>query len=113
MTFEALGASTTTMASGARLGDVDAVEQQFGSVVGNRYHQNLPHVTVDLALWPRPVILFANKARFDSLSEEQQSALRGTAKQLLTLDPRGRRSRGRIGTGHAVRRWRRPRRCRR
>ena len=49
----------------------------------NRYHHDLPHVTVDLALWPRPVILFANKARFDSLSVEQQTALRGVAKQLV------------------------------
>ena len=61
----------------------DAVEQQLGSVVGNRYHHDVPHVTVDLALWPRSVILFANKARFDSLSAEQQAALRGVAKQLL------------------------------
>jgi TRAP-type C4-dicarboxylate transport system substrate-binding protein len=83
MTFEALGASTRAIPGGSALGDVDAVEQQLGSVVGNRYHQDLPHVTVDLALWPRPVILFANKARFDSLSIEQRTALRGVAKQLL------------------------------
>ena len=83
MTFEALGATTKSLPSGSALGRADAVEQQLGSVVGNRYHQDLPHVTVDLALWPRPVILFANKARFDSLSREQQTALRGVAKQLM------------------------------
>ena len=83
MTFEALGATTKTLPSGAVLDGEDAVEQQLGSVVGNRYHKDLPHVTVDLALWPRPVILFANKARFDTLSSEQQTALRGVAKQLV------------------------------
>ena len=83
MTFEALGASTKSLPSGAVLGGEDAVEQQLGSLAGNRYHKGLPHVTVDLALWPRPVILFANEARFDSLSIEQQSALRGVTKQLL------------------------------
>ena len=99
MTFEALGASTKSLPSGGALGGADAVEQQLGSVVGNRYHQDLPHVTVDLALWPRPVILFANKARFDSLSAEQQTALRGVAEQLMALDHRSSRSRGRIGSG--------------
>ena len=84
MTFEAFGGSTKAIPAGASLGPVDAVEQQLGSIVGNRYHKELPHVTVDLALWPRPVILFANKARFDSLSREQQTALRGVAEQLLT-----------------------------
>ena len=83
MTFEALGASTKAIPGGSALGGVDAVEQQLGSVVGNRYHYDLPHVTVDLALWPRPVILFANKARFESLSVEQQTALRESTKQLV------------------------------
>ena len=83
MTFETLGATTTTLPSGAVLRREDAVEQQLGSVVGNRYQKDLPHVTVDVALWPRPMILFANKGRFDSLSAEQQAALRGAAKPLV------------------------------
>ena len=84
MTFAAFGGSTKAIPGGSALGAVDAVEQQLDSIVGNRYYKDLPHVTVDLALWPRPVILFANKARFDSLSNEQQTALRGVAKTLLT-----------------------------
>ena len=83
MTFEALGATTKSLPSGAVLGGEDAVEQQLESLAGNRYYKGLPHVTVDLALWPRPVILFANEARFDNLSSEQQSALRGVTKQIL------------------------------
>ena len=83
MTFEALGATTKSLPSGAVLGSEDAVEQQLESLAGNRYYEGLPHVTVDLALWPRPVILFANEARFDNLSSEQQSALRGVTKQIL------------------------------
>jgi hypothetical protein len=83
MTFKALGASTKAISRGGALGTVDAVEQQLGSIVGNRYHHDLRHVTVDVALWPRPVILFANKARFNSLSAEQQTALRGVTKQLV------------------------------
>jgi TRAP-type C4-dicarboxylate transport system substrate-binding protein len=88
-TFEALGASTKDIPSGGTVDGVDAVEQQLGSIVGNRYHKDLPHVTVDLALWPRPVILFANKARFDSLSRDQQTALRAAAKPLLASTTAG------------------------
>ncbi len=114
MTFEALGATTKSHAiGGAVLGGEDAVEQQLGSVVGNRYHKDLPHVTVDLALWPRPVILFANKARFDSLSSEQQTALRGVTKQLVASTTEAVEVRGRVGSGHPVRRRRRHRRGRR
>jgi TRAP-type transport system periplasmic protein len=83
LTFEALGGSTKAIPGGGALGAVDAVEQQLGSLVGNRYHEDLPHVTVDLALWPRPLILFANKARFEGLSVEQQTALRGATRQLI------------------------------
>ena len=82
-TFEALGATTKSIPGGSILSGEDAVEQQLGSVVGNRYHKELPHVTVDLALWPRPVILIANKARFDGLSVEQRAALRGVTERLL------------------------------
>ena len=71
------------MSSGGETNGLDAVEQQLGAVVSNRYHFDLPHVTVDLALWPRSVILFANKVRFDNLSADQKTALRGVSKQLL------------------------------
>jgi TRAP-type C4-dicarboxylate transport system substrate-binding protein len=84
MTFAALGAETRTLPSGGSIDGLDAVEQQLGSIVGNRYHLDLPHVTADVALWPRPVILFANKASFDRLSADQQAALRGVTKQILS-----------------------------
>jgi TRAP-type C4-dicarboxylate transport system substrate-binding protein len=82
-TMEALGASATSIPSGGGLGNAEAVEQQLAAMVGNRYHHELGHVTVDLPLWPRPLILFANKARFDSLSADQQTALRAASGGLL------------------------------
>ncbi len=113
MTFEALGATTKTLPSGAVLGGEDAVEQQLGSVVGNRYHKDLPHVTVDLALWPRPVILFANKARFDSALRRAADGAARRGEATRALDHRSGGIRGRVGVGHAVRRQRGPRRGRR
>ncbi len=84
MTYEALGATTRSMPSGAEIDGLDAVEAQLGAVAGNRYHLDVPNlaVTADVALWPRSVVLIANKARFESLSADQQTALRGVAKQL-------------------------------
>ena len=82
-TFEAMGASTLAIPSGGKLGASDAVVQQLGSLVGNRYHLDLPHVTVDVVMWPRPLILVANPARFDSLSESQRTALQAATQDLL------------------------------
>ena len=83
-TYEALGATTRSMPSGGEIDGLDAVEAQLGAVAGNRYHLDVPQmsVTVDVALWPRSVVLFANKARFESLSAEQQTALRDVVSQL-------------------------------
>ena len=85
MTFEQLGATTVSLPSGGTLGAVDALEQQLDSILGNRYHEDLPEVAVDLAVWPRPIILFANKARFDALSDEQRAGIRSAADQFASL----------------------------
>jgi TRAP-type C4-dicarboxylate transport system substrate-binding protein len=80
MTFEALGATTLLLPSGGgEVQDADAVEQQLASILGNRYHRVLPRFAVDLAFWPRPVILIANESRFSALSGEQQTGLREAA----------------------------------
>lgn len=83
-TFRALGATTVNLPAGGDLGTATAAEQQLSSLVGNRYYHDLPHVMVDAPLWPRPVILFANKVRFDRLSDAHKTALRAAAKGLLT-----------------------------
>jgi TRAP-type C4-dicarboxylate transport system substrate-binding protein len=81
MTFEGLGATTVSIPGGGALGDAVAVEQQFGSILGNRYHHDLGDVVADLALWPRPLILFANQSAFQALSDAQQDGLRAAADQ--------------------------------
>jgi len=85
MTFAALGASTRSLPSGGQLEGDDGVEQQLGSITGNRYHRVLGHVTADLAFWPRPLIVFANEARFNGLAEAQKTALRNAIKPLVPV----------------------------
>lgn len=79
-TFEALGAKTMAIGTGGSVEAADALEQQAGSFVGNNYERVMKHITSNLSLWPRPLILFANKAKHDTLTGEQQEAIRLAAR---------------------------------
>jgi TRAP-type transport system periplasmic protein len=85
MTFEQLGATTVSLSSGGVLGSADALEQQLGSILGNEYHRDLPEIAVDLVLWPRPLIMFANEAAFDGLTDEQRTGIRSAADQIASI----------------------------
>jgi hypothetical protein len=85
MTFEQLGATTVSLSSGGALGSADALEQQLGSILGNGYHRDLPQIAVDLVLWPRPIIMFANEAAFDGLTDEQRTGIRSAADQFASI----------------------------
>ena len=79
-TFAALGATTIDKrGGGANVDGVDAVEQQFESIAGNKYWEVADYVTSNVNLWPRPLVIFINDDVFDALSEEQQQALRDAA----------------------------------
>jgi TRAP-type C4-dicarboxylate transport system substrate-binding protein len=85
-TFEALGATTTAIGAGGAIDGADAVEQQASSIVGNSYDRVMTHVTVNMSLWPRPLILFANEATFDSLTDKQREAIRLAAREAASSD---------------------------
>jgi TRAP-type C4-dicarboxylate transport system substrate-binding protein len=85
MTFEALGATTVSLSSGGALGSADALEQQLGSILGNGYHRDLAEIAVDLVVWPRPIIIFANEAAFDRLTEQQRAGIRTAADQFASV----------------------------
>ena len=74
-----LGADVVAMPSGARLGDVDGYEQQIASIFGNGYADHAGFVTANLDLWPRALVLIANPAALDDLSEDQQAVLHKAA----------------------------------
>jgi len=79
--LKALGATTMTIASGGNIEGADAVEAQLGAIIGNHYESVMKHTGVNVVMWPRPVIYFANESRFRSLSNRQQGALRLAVQQ--------------------------------
>ena len=75
-TFEALGA-TVAVSSGRWFPDgLDGLEQQLGSIWGNRYDNQADSVTSNLNLWPRPLVIVMGKQVFESLTPQQQTVLR-------------------------------------
>jgi TRAP-type C4-dicarboxylate transport system substrate-binding protein len=82
-TFAALGASARALPSSAQLSGVDAYEQQIASIVGNHYWDVATHVTTNVNLWPRPLVVFVNPTVFDGLDAEQQEALTGAGEAVV------------------------------
>jgi len=78
-TLRALGATPRAMSSGAELDGVDAYEQQLASIAGNSYDMSARYLTPNLNLWPRPYVIVMGEEAFESLTDEQQSALRAAA----------------------------------
>jgi TRAP-type C4-dicarboxylate transport system substrate-binding protein len=81
-TMAALGATTLDLGGGAPLVGVDASEVQFGSIADN-YTEVGDYVTANINLWPRPLVIVMNAERFESLSAEQQTALREAAQAAI------------------------------
>jgi len=79
-TMQLLGATAQDVPQGAELGNRDAMEQQLRTIRGNNYALKGAHfVTGNLNLWPRPLVVFMNTKRFQSLSGAQQTARRDAA----------------------------------
>lgn len=77
--LSALGATPRPVPSGAKLDGLDAYEQQLGSIAGNGYETGADYVTANINLWPRPLVIVMGKEAFESLTDEQQTALRAAA----------------------------------
>jgi TRAP-type C4-dicarboxylate transport system substrate-binding protein len=82
-TIRALGARPAILPSAGRLTGMDALEQQLGSIAGNQYYLVAKYLTSNIVLWPRPLVIFANRRTFDSLSPAQQAALRRAGSDVL------------------------------
>jgi hypothetical protein len=82
-TMAALGATALDMGGGMPLDGIDALEQQFDSIVANSYTEVGSFVTANINLWPRPQVIVMNAERFGSLSAEQQTALRNAGEALI------------------------------
>lgn len=78
--IKALGADATPLPIGdvynaLRSGTVDGMEANLGLVQTFKYYEVADYMTLNVNLWPFPTVLVANKEWFDSLSEEQQTAI--------------------------------------
>ena len=78
-TYQALGATLEALPAGGALEGLDATEQHLGAIWGNRYNENAKYLGANVNLWPRPLVIFAGKKVFDSLTPKQQDALREAA----------------------------------
>ena len=60
---------------GTDMSGYDGLEQQIGSIAGNRYDDDVKWITGNAQLWPRPLAVVANADSFDSLSDAQRGWL--------------------------------------
>jgi TRAP-type C4-dicarboxylate transport system substrate-binding protein len=73
-TFRALGAKPAWFAVQAPIGGFGGVEQGIGNIQGDHYAKRVT-VTGNVVLWPRPLVVFANRRAFAALTSAQQRIL--------------------------------------
>jgi TRAP-type C4-dicarboxylate transport system substrate-binding protein len=79
-TLSALGASPHQFFAQEPLTGLDGTEEQLSAIMGNDHDSAARYLTVNLSLWPRPLVIFAGRKLYRSLTAAQQSALRDAAK---------------------------------
>jgi TRAP-type C4-dicarboxylate transport system substrate-binding protein len=77
--LRALGAKPKPVPSATELDGLDAYEQQLAAIAANGYDTQAEYVTANVNLWPRPLVIVMGEEAFESLTDEQQSALRDAA----------------------------------
>ena len=63
------------------------IEQQINAIQGNQYDRVGRYLTTNVVLWPRPLVVFANRATLAKLTPAQQRIL--TKPSQTTSPPRG------------------------
>jgi TRAP-type C4-dicarboxylate transport system substrate-binding protein len=82
-TLHALGATAIAVPAGSQIGGLDGVEQQVEAIESNTYDAGAKYLTTNINLWPRPLVLFMNKAAFTALEPVQRDVLRGALGNVL------------------------------
>ena len=75
-TFTALGATPKIVPIRPPLDGLDGLDFQLDAVRDGRYDQQASYFTGNVDLWPRPLAVFANAARFAGLPARQQQVIR-------------------------------------
>ena len=74
-TMRALGATPVAQTIPAKLTGLDGLETYFEAIAGNDFGSSSRSATVNIAWWPRPVVIFANPHALRPLSSTQRRAL--------------------------------------
>ena len=74
-TMRALGATPVAQTIPAKLTGLDGLETYLEAIAGNGFGQSSRSATVNIAWWPRPVVIFANPHALTTLSTTQRQAL--------------------------------------
>jgi len=82
-TMRALGAKPVQFPVGGKIDQFDGVEQQIHSIQAYQYDKEAKFLTANVALWPRPLVLFATGKALERLSSGQRQALQQAAMAAL------------------------------
>jgi TRAP-type C4-dicarboxylate transport system substrate-binding protein len=78
-TLRALGARPVALSVTGEPRGLDGVEASMIAVEAGRYDVPGSHLTENVVLWPRPLVVFANSAVYEQLSDDQRRVLREAA----------------------------------
>lgn len=82
-TMRAFGAKPVWFPVKGHVGAFGGIEQQIASIDGNRYDRVGAYLTANVALWPRPTVVFAASQAYDRLTGQQRGVLRRAAHDVL------------------------------
>jgi TRAP-type C4-dicarboxylate transport system substrate-binding protein len=82
-TLRALGARPVALPVAGEASGLDGVEASMIALEAGRYDGTGSHLTENVALWPRPLVVFANSAAYAKLSDDQRRVLREAAAAAL------------------------------
>src|SRR5262249_14803459 len=71
----ALGATPVWFAGGDPIDGFGGIEQPVSFIAGNRYDLVGRYLTANVALWARPLVVFANRKAFERLDAAERRAL--------------------------------------
>jgi TRAP-type C4-dicarboxylate transport system substrate-binding protein len=83
-TVHALGATAKPVPPSTKLDGLDAYDQQLSSI-RNQYADDAKYVTGNLNLWPRPLVIIANRAAYDRLTADQHDIIAAAAKDAVPV----------------------------
>jgi TRAP-type C4-dicarboxylate transport system substrate-binding protein len=78
-TLRALGARAIALPIVGETAGHDGVEASMITIESERFDSQGSHLTENVVLWPRPLVVFANSGVYDKLSDDQRRVLREAA----------------------------------